>query len=123
MASSRNRISIVNRTQQSVVCASASLADTFRTRLFGLLGRRGLADDAGLLLKPCSGVHTFGMAFAIDIVSLDKSDRVIGIYQEIGPWKVRGLSLHTRSVLELPAGQIRRSGVALGDRLEVRTRV
>jgi len=120
MASSK--ISVVNRTQQSVVCASASLADTFRTRLFGLLGRSGLAEDAGLLLKPCSGVHTFGMAFAIDIVTLDKSGCVLGVYEDIGPWRIRGLGLRTRSVLELPAGRARRSGLAVGDRLDVRAR-
>ena len=122
MASAEQRISIVNETQGSIVCPSASLANTFRTRLFGLLGKRSLAPDAGLLLKPCSGVHTLGMAFAIDVVSLDRRNCVIGLDENIGPWKIRGLSFRTRSVLELPAGQIRRSTIALGDQLEVHAR-
>ena len=108
---------IKDRTNGNVICTEGKLADTAMTRLFGLLGRRGLDRGAGLWIKPSSGVHTFGMAFAIDIVSLDKEQRVIGLFESIGPWTVRGLSLKTRSVLELPAGRIRECGIAPGDQL------
>lgn len=108
---------VTNVTTGSTVCTQGMLANTFVTRLFGLLGRRGLDPDAGLLIRPSSGVHTFGMSFAIDIVCLDKRRCVIAAFEHIGSGTIRGLSLKTRSVLELPAGRIRQCGIKPGDEL------
>ena len=108
---------IKDETTGSIVCTQGTLANTFRTRLFGLLGRKGLKEGAGLLIKPSSGVHTFGMSFPIDIVSLDQHHRVLGVFENTGPWTIRGLSLKTRSVLELPAGRIQQCGIKPGDEL------
>ncbi len=117
---SRNRtgaIVIRDGTTGAVVCTHGVLANTFRTRLFGLLGRKGLEEGAGLLIRPSSGVHTFGMSFPIDIVSLDKDQRVIGTFEDTGAWTIRGLGVKTRSVLELPAGRIRKCGIKPGHEL------
>lgn len=119
MAHTGKTLTITNRTKGSVICTEGRKADTFFTRLFGLLGRKGLAEGAGLLITPSSGVHTFGMSFPIDIVSLDAKHKVLGAYENIGPWTVRGLSLKTRSVLELPAGRIRQCGIEPGDELQM----
>ena len=116
-ASPEKQIVITNTTKNLTVCSSGMLADTSLLRLFGLLGKKGLDADAGLLIKPSSGVHTFGMAFPIDIVSLDKHNRVLGTWESIGPWKVRGVSFKTASVLELASGKIRECGIAIGDKL------
>lgn len=117
MAKQVNYISILNVSKTTVVCHKGRLADTFVTRLFGLLGKKGMQPGEGLLIKPSSGVHTFGMSFPIDIVALDRTYRVVGAWTNIGPWRIRGLSLKTRSVLELPAGQIERSKIVAGDEL------
>jgi len=112
-----NTLVITDRTSGSVVCTQGVLANTFGTRLFGLLGKKGLEEGSGLLIRPSSGVHTFGMSFPIDIVSLDRNDRVIGAFENIGAGTIRGLSVKTRSVLELPAGRIRECGIKSGDEL------
>jgi uncharacterized membrane protein (UPF0127 family) len=112
---------ITDGTKGRVICSEGSLADTFRTRLFGLLGRKGIPTGGGLLIQPSSGVHTFGMSFPIDIVSLDKNRRVIGLFHNTLAWKIRGLSLKTHSVLELPAGRILECGIEPGDELLVET--
>ena len=117
----RTRVAYVriwNASQQSVVCENAAVADTARTRLFGLLGKRSLAEDTGLWIKPSSGVHTWAMSMPIDIVALDRNNMVIGAYENVGPWKVRGLSLRTKSVLELPSGRISRTQLHVGDQLQ-----
>src|ERR1700712_1228746 len=111
---SSGQLVIKDGTKGSIVCTEGVLANTFRTRLFGLLGRKGLRQGSGLLIKPSSGVHTFGMAFPIDIVSLDSKYRVLGVYENTGAWTIRGLSLKTRSVLELPVGRIRECEIAPG---------
>jgi uncharacterized membrane protein (UPF0127 family) len=114
-----NKLSIIDATNSRNVCSCAVLANTFLSRLVGLLGKRELPEGAGLLIRPSSGVHTFGMSFPIDIVSLDKQNRVIGLFEKTGPWKVSGVSLRTHSVLELPPGRIRQCGVSIGDQLEL----
>src|ERR1700712_2618613 len=114
MGSPQGQLVIKDGTKGSVVCTEGVLANTFRTRLFGLLGRKGLKQGSGLLIRPSSGVHTFGMSFPIDIVSLDRNFRVLGVFENTGAWTIRGLSLKTRSVLELPVGRIRECEIAPG---------
>ena len=113
-------LKIINTTKNTVVCVQGVLADTMTLRLIGLLGMRRLTPQGGLLIKPSSGVHTFGMRFPIDIISLDRNNRVLGVWENIGPWKVRGVSLRTRSVLELPSGRIKQCSIEPGDELAVK---
>ena len=68
---------------------------------------------------PSSGVHTVGMRFPIDVVGLDKNMRVIKVWHELLPCRVTSVSMKMRSVIELGAGQIRKSLIEVGDLLEV----
>jgi len=98
------------------VCERCKPAVTFRSRLRGLMLRKRLLDDEGLLLSPAGAIHTFFMRFPIDAVFLDRSLVVVGIEGAIDPWrtaKQRG----AKSVLELPAGESSRRGLAVGDQL------
>ena len=108
---------IINMSNGAVICAQAQFADSLRLRLCGLLGSDGLAADAGLLLAPSSGVHTFGMRFPIDIIAMDKHFRILGSWEMVGPGKVRALGLRTRNVLELKGGRLQGCAFAVGDRL------
>jgi uncharacterized protein len=94
-----------------------ALADTFLTRLFGLLGKSSLEDGAGLLIRPSSGVHTMWMRFAIDVVALDKNLRVLQTWQRLPPWRMTPVSFKTHSVLELAPGQIRHFNIEPGDQV------
>jgi len=113
----KRHVSVTNRTKSTVVCSQVRVADTFATRLFGLVGKASLEPDTGLLLQPSTGFHTWGVKFAIDVVTLDQDCLVIALWESIGPWRMRGLDARTRSVLELPAGQIAQSKIAVGDEL------
>jgi uncharacterized protein len=99
-----------------VVCGRCKLADRPLARLRGLLGRDGLDAGEGLLLRPASSVHTFFMRFPIDVVFLDRALVVLGIHDTIDPWRTvsqRGAKV----VLELPAGESARRGIAVGEQL------
>ena len=93
------------------------LADTWLTRLFGLLGKSSLDDGAGLLIRPSSGVHTMWMRFAIDVISLDKNLRVLNTWERLRPWRLTPVSFKTHSVLELAPGQISHLNIEPGDQL------
>ena len=99
-----------------VVCQSCVVADAIWPRLRGLMGRRGLEAGEGLLLRPSGSVHTCFMRFAIDVVFLDRAMRVIAVAPAVRPWRLR-LQRGARVVLELPAGDAGRAGIASGDHL------
>jgi uncharacterized membrane protein (UPF0127 family) len=100
------------------VCESCAIADTIWSRLRGLMGRRGLESGEGLLLRPAGSVHTCFMRFAIDVVFLDSESRVLAVSPAVRPWRLR-LQRGARAVLELPAGEAERVGIAAGDHLAV----
>ncbi len=110
-------ITITNSANGCVVGAEISVADASLTRLVGLMGKRGLEDGCGLLIKPSSGVHTFGMRFPIDVVGLDSRMVVVGLWPELKPYRLSGISMKIKSVLELPPGRIAKCGIELGNQL------
>jgi uncharacterized membrane protein (UPF0127 family) len=96
-----------------VVCECCFLAETSSARLRGLLGRSGLSSGEGMLLRPASSVHTAFMRFAIDVVFLDRADRVVKVVADLRPWRMAA-SRGARAVLELPAGEAARRSLRPG---------
>ncbi len=102
-----------------VIGERIAIADTSLSRLVGLMGRPRLPEGGGLLITPSSGVHTFGMRFPIDVIALDRDMQVVDVWSRLRPFRTTRISLKYHRVLELPAGQIERCGVSVGDQLEV----
>jgi uncharacterized membrane protein (UPF0127 family) len=102
---------------EQIVCASCQRADSFGSRLKGLLGRKSLATGEGLLLEPLSSVHTWFMRFPIDVVFLDREMTVVKVIPTLGPWRFAA-ARHAHYALELRAGAA--EGLRVGTRLEVR---
>jgi uncharacterized membrane protein (UPF0127 family) len=100
------------------MCERCVVADSAVLRMRGLLGRRDLAPDEGILLRPAGSIHTFFMRFPIDAVFLDREGGVLRIAQSVRPWRTAA-ARGARSVLELRAGECARRGLAVGDVLEV----
>ena len=106
----------LRRESGEVVVEQCVVADSPTSRMKGLLGRSELRPGEGLLLRPASSIHTFFMRFPIDAVFLDGGLRVLGISDELRPWRAasrRG----AHAVLELPAGESARRGLEAGDQL------
>jgi hypothetical protein len=97
----------------TVVCEHCLLAETMFARLRGLLGRRGLSSGEGMLLRPAASVHTAFMRFSIDVVFLDREDRVVKVAADLRPWRAASCR-GARTVLELPAGEAARQGLRSG---------
>lgn len=108
----------IRREDGKIVCERCVLADTALARMKGLLGRRQLANDEGILLRPASSVHMAFMRFPIDAVFLDKGLRVVKITSDLRPWRAAG-NRGAKAVLEFSAGEARRRGLSVGDRLVV----
>ncbi len=106
-----------NVTRGTILAEDAGVADTPQTRNKGLLKHDSLPAGQGLWIVPTQGVHTFFMKFAIDVLYLNKSKRVLKIRPSMGKSRL-SVCLSAHSVLELPAGVAAQSLTAVGDQLE-----
>lgn len=100
------------------VLAAAVVADTWRARARGLLGRDGL--QGALVLRPCRQVHTLGMRFAIDVAFCDR-DGVVLRTRTLRPWRISPVVWRAAFAVEGEAGAFERWRLREGDRLEVKT--
>ena len=100
-----------------VIVSRLTVADSFFSRLRGLLGKKSLASDEGLWLDACHSIHTFFMKFAIDVVFIDADGRVVALYARVAPGKIVAAkrAVHT---IELPAGVSERVGLKEGQRVK-----
>jgi uncharacterized membrane protein (UPF0127 family) len=101
-----------------VVCERCDLARTPLARMRGLLGRAELPPGEGILLRPAGSIHTAFMRFPIDAVFVDGENTVLRVAHELPPWRMAA-ARGARAVLELPAGEAARRGVAVGARLQL----
>jgi uncharacterized membrane protein (UPF0127 family) len=86
----------------------------------GLLGRSvaQFAEGKAIWIRPSEGIHTIGMAFPVDVAYLDASGRILRLYHKLPPFRIGAISFKARSVLELPAGTLERTGTQVGDVVE-----
>ncbi len=105
-----------NVTKNTYPVDDLRIANTFWSRLKGLLGTNSLPAGQGLLITPCDSIHMFGMRYAIDVIFLDRTYRVLKALHSLPPGTAAGCrgSAH---VLEVPAGVLINTHTAVDDQL------
>lgn len=103
-----------NTATGSVVGKKIRRATSLLDRMVGLLGRKSLSPDEGLWLWPCNSIHTYFMRFPIDALFLSATGEIVRLYESFDPYQMTKIIFSAKSVLELPAGTIARTGCALG---------
>jgi uncharacterized protein len=105
--------------QATGICLTNNLilANTALKRLRGLMGRKALAPNEALWLRPCNSVHTFWMRFAIDVLWLDRQLRIVKLVSNLRPFRLTLPASQAASVIELPAHSIAQYN--LGDHLRI----
>jgi len=113
-----------NQTRNIYVATDVRIADTHLSRLRGLIGVRedDFSNGQGLWIRPCHGVHTLAMSFPIDVVYLNRAGSVVHVEHKLQPWRFSPVRMQAASVLELPSNTVARTGTALGDRIEIKTK-
>ena len=97
------------------------LADTASKRRWGLMYRKELGTDEGMLFVfPDDRDQSFWMKdtpLSLDIIFMDRRRRVVGIIHDTVPFSTRSVSVGvpSRYVLEVRAGLARGHGIAVGD--------
>ncbi|MCR4401996.1 MAG: DUF192 domain-containing protein [Firmicutes bacterium] len=115
----RSKVAVVNVTRSVALATRAELALSGKMRARGLLGRTSLRDGEGLVIRPCLGVHSFGMKFAIDVAYANDAGTVVCVLSPLVPGKAGPVVREARWVVELPEGVLARTGTVVGDRLQV----
>jgi len=70
-----------------------------------------------MLLKTHFGIHTFGMGYPIDVLVLDKKNNVAAMKKNVKPNRIFLWNPKFQTVIELPAGTIKKTKTQLQDKL------
>jgi hypothetical protein len=112
-----------NASRGTVLADRVAVAATAVARMRGLLGTGELPPQRGLLLRPCRQVHSFFMRYALDLVFIDRADRVVATLPGFARNRISPFVSTAAAVLELPAGTLDETPAATGDRLDIVPRV
>jgi uncharacterized membrane protein (UPF0127 family) len=113
--------SIINNTRSQLLATNTHITRSYWQRMIGLMGHKPLAQGEGLIIDPCSSVHTHWMRFAIDVIYVNKQHVVVGIDPSLSPWKIGHFYKRVQYVIELPAGTAAATGTQVGDSLRITT--
>jgi len=98
-----------------VLAAESGRADKPVSRGIGLTFRGSLPKGNGLIIYPCRSVVSFFMRFPIDVLFVDRENRVVHILSDMRPWRISKIVRRGRFVIELPAGTAGETGTQVGD--------
>lgn len=109
---------IVNISKDTVIVEDMQIADTFFSRLKGLLGTNSLPLGRGLVIRPCNSVHTWGMRYPLDVLFVDKNNVVLKVVCGMSPGRIAWCT-KSAYVVELPAGTVVKANIEQGDSLRL----
>lgn len=115
------RLKLQNLTKDIEVLDDIIIAESFFSRLKGLLGKKGLDKGQGLVIRPCNSVHTIGMKFSIDLAFVNEDNQVIHIIQDLKPGKLSPIIKGSKFVIEVASGEFSHDNLEIGDIIEIKS--
>ena len=109
---------LLNQTNNTVLAERLRIANSFFSRLKGLLGTSSLPVGEALLIRPCNSIHMFGMRYSIDVIFADDNGQVLKTVASLEPGRLAKCH-DAKQVIELPCGALYASNTKLGDILEI----
>lgn len=106
---------VVERTGQ-VLAFELETANTYFTRLKGLMFRREFAKGKVLILDPCPQIHTCFMRFTLDAVFCAPDGTVLYVVEKMKPWRFSKFVKGARYTLEFAGGTLQ-NRVHPGDKI------
>jgi uncharacterized membrane protein (UPF0127 family) len=77
------------------------VAETFFSKFLGFMLKKNA--NYALLFENCRSIHTFFMRFNLDILFLDKENKVIKVVRNVKPFRVVLPIKNSFSILEIPS--------------------
>jgi len=113
------KLKIINTRNNKIIGTNIILGNNIFLRFIGLIGKKELKDGEGLLLIPCNSIHMMFMKIPLDIIFLDKEDKIIHIIENIKPWRISPIIFKAKSVLELPINSVKNFDLQINDKLDI----
>ncbi len=107
-------MTIINKTRRIILADNFIIPHSLLDKSLGLLKYK---TPTAMLLKTHFGIHTFGMHYPIDILILDKKNRVIVMKENLQPNRVFLWNFKYETVLELPPGTIEKTETEIEDKI------
>lgn len=108
---------LFNKSTGEILLHEMKIADSFLSRLVGLMGK-GIDKEEGLLITPCSSIHCMFMKIPIDVLFLDETFHVIHKISGMKPWRISPIVKGSISVVEGVEGAFAR--VSIGDQVNLK---
>jgi uncharacterized protein len=115
---------VVERATDGARLWTVEVADSWLSRLRGLIARPPLRAGQGLYFPGTNSIHMLFMGFAIDCVfvrpvpGVPTAHEVVSVRPNLRPWTgVVWFVRHARGAIELSAGSAAQAGINVGDRL------
>jgi uncharacterized membrane protein (UPF0127 family) len=110
---------IINQTRDTVLADKARIADSFLSRLVGLLNCSGLHQGEALVLSPSNSIHSFFMRFTFDAIFLNRDQQVIAVIPGFKPFRISRVYFKAITTIELPPGTIHASKTQFKDKIKI----
>lgn len=110
---------LFNSTSGSIVATRVDGLSTFFQRAVGLLTRTSMRPDEGVWIWGCRAIHTIGMRVPIDVIFVDREQRVLRMIPGVPPNRLALACAGAQSVVELGCGALRDADLMLGDTLDL----
>ena len=79
--------------------------------------RTSIAREEALIFRNVNSIHMFFMRFPIDVLYLDKANKVLKVKHNLKPWRMSSC-MRARATIELPAKKAGETATEPGDILE-----
>jgi uncharacterized membrane protein (UPF0127 family) len=109
---------ICNLTKKKAISHHTFYALSFWQRGRGMIGRNFDNFDA-MVFNQCNSIHTMFMSQKIDVLFVDIENKVCALRKSLLPWRPFIRYPKAVTVIELPEGNIERTGTELGDVLDL----
>lgn len=110
---------LVNVTNGAVLADHIEVANNFKKRLKGLIGKSDLYHGEALILLPCNSIHTCFMNFSIDVLFVDEKANILLTLEKMKPFKFSPVVPRSYMVVELPAGSLSATETKAGHQLQL----
>lgn len=108
---------IRNATTGEIVATDVKKATSWVERMAGFIPRRRVMRSEGLWFEDCFVIHTVGMQTKIDVVFLDKEQRVLRTICAVAKNRLAIACRGAQCVVELGNGTLHECDILIGDRL------
>ena len=112
------RAKVIHSRTANVIATNMKYATSFKDRLIGLMFKERMEGFDGLLIRPCNSIHTFFMKYNIDVIFLNRDNKIVKIVKDLRPWRMTWIKFSADKVLELNSNVV--SGdIEVNDTLEL----